>query len=188
MRQSFGFSGHTSIERFRRTAVSPGRVGRTFLEEQLIHRSSRGDLVSSKSEVVIADALFEAEQEFGIRSFFERSLIATGGSTRWPDFSIEDRHGQTWFWEHCGKLDQPDYAARWKRKLDRYSKHDIDQWSAALPTGRLIVTEDGPSKGLEQFRNSRSHTPPLGPPVSFRCSVTESLRPRSLQPWHRYGC
>jgi hypothetical protein len=97
--------------------VVPGQVGRAFLEDKLIHRSARGNLVSSKSEVVIADALYDAEKEFGIRYFFERALIAPDGSTRWPDFSVEDRNGQTWFWEHCGMLDQPDYVARWKGKL-----------------------------------------------------------------------
>lgn len=143
------FTAPTMIEVAPPAGVVPGQVGRTFLEDKLIHRSARGDLVSSKSEVVIADALYDAEKEFGIRYFFERALIAPDGSTRWPDFSIEDRSGQTWYWEHCGMLDQPDYIARWKCKLDWYTKHEIGRWSDARPAGRLIVTDDGPAKGLD---------------------------------------
>lgn len=126
-----------------------GTVGRTFLEEKLIHRSARGDLVSSKSELVIADLLFEAEKKLGIRYFFERVLIGENSRQRWPDFSIEDRDGETWYWEHCGMLDQPDYARRWNAKLAFYAENKIDRWSKAAPSGRLIVTEDGPKKGLD---------------------------------------
>jgi hypothetical protein len=39
------------------------------------------------------------------------------GHQRWSDFSIEDRDGETWYWKHCGMLDQPDYERRWKVKL-----------------------------------------------------------------------
>ena len=126
-----------------------GTVGRTFLEDKLIHRSARGDLVSSKSELVIADLLFEAEKKFGIRYFFERVLVGENNRQRWPDFSIEDRDGETWYWEHCGMLDQPDYAKRWKAKLAFYAENKIERWSEKTSGGRLIVTEDGPRKGLD---------------------------------------
>jgi ATP-dependent exoDNAse (exonuclease V) alpha subunit len=145
------FAAPTMVEVSAPAGVSPGQVGRTFLEDKLIHRSARGDLVSSKSEVIIADALFEAEKEFGVRYFFERALIAPNGSKRWPDFSIEDPNGQVWFWENCGLLEQPDYVERWRKKLAWYAKHGIRRWSGAEPTGRLIVTEDGPSKGLDSL-------------------------------------
>ncbi|MDR3717403.1 MAG: AAA family ATPase [Bryobacteraceae bacterium] len=128
-----------------------GAVGRTFLEEKLIHRSMRGDLVSSKSELVICDLLFEAEKTLGIRYFFERVLIGENGRQRWPDFSIEDRNGDTWYWEHCGLLDQPDYAQRWKTKLRFYAANKIERWSETNPKGRLIVTEDGLKKGLDSM-------------------------------------
>jgi hypothetical protein len=46
-------------------------------------------------------------------------------------------------------LDQPDYIARWQCKLGWYAKHKIGRWSEPQPAGRLIVTEDGPAKGLD---------------------------------------
>jgi hypothetical protein len=57
----------------------------------------------------------------------------------------------TWYWEHCGMLDQPDYERRWKAKLAFYAVNKIARWSKANPVGRLIVTEDGPKKGLDSL-------------------------------------
>ena len=105
--------------------------------------------MSSKSELVIADLLYEAERKFGIRYFFERAVVAPDGKQRWPDFSIEDRDGRTWYWEHCGMLDQENYEGRRKKKLEFYDPHGVKPWSKSSPGGRLIVTEDGPSKGLD---------------------------------------
>lgn len=143
------FSAPRMVEVTAPPGLTHGPVGRTFLEEHLIHRSARGDLVSSKAELFIADLLFEAERKLGIRYFFERAVIDQHGSTRWPDFSIEDREGQTWYWEHCGMLDQPDYEKRWEKKLAFYQANNVTRWGASNPAGRLIVTEDGGNKGLD---------------------------------------
>ncbi|SFP37404.1 UvrD-like helicase C-terminal domain-containing protein [Bradyrhizobium sp. Ghvi] len=143
------FAPPSMIEAAPPSGLTAGPVGRTFLEEKLIHRSARGDLVSSKSELVIADLLLEAETKYGIRYFFERAAIGADGETRWPDFSIEDRNGQTWYWEHCGMLGQQDYDDRWKKKLAFYDRNGVKPWREASPGGRLIVTEDGPEKGLD---------------------------------------
>ena len=75
--------------------------------------------------------------------------VGANGRTRWPDFTIEDRNGASWAWEHCGMLDQPDYEARWKRKLAWYADNKIERWTPTTPHGRLIVTEDGPNRGLD---------------------------------------
>jgi len=143
------FTAPRMIEAMSPPGLIAGPVGRTFLEENLIHRSARGDLVSSKSELVVADVLFEAEKNFGIRYFFERAVIGGDGETRWPDFSIEDRDGQTWYWEHCGMLGQEEYEERWQRKLAFYDKNGVKRWSPSTPGGRLIVTEDGKEKDLD---------------------------------------
>jgi hypothetical protein len=100
---------------------------------------------------VIADLLFEAEKKLGIRYFFEPAVIGTEGGKRWPDFSVQDRNGQTWYWEHCGMLDQEDYEDRWKKKSVFYDTNNVKRWCPAVPDGRLIVTEDGPKKGLDSL-------------------------------------
>ena len=55
-----------------------------FLEEGLIHRTERGDLVRSKSELVIADKLHAR----GIDYAYEQPLVLPNGRTRYPDFTI----------------------------------------------------------------------------------------------------
>ena len=57
-----------------------------FLEEGLIHRTERGDLVRSKSELVIADKLHAR----GIDYAYEQPLVLPNGRTRYPDFTIAD--------------------------------------------------------------------------------------------------
>ena len=73
-----------------------------FLEEGLIHRTERGDLVRSKSELVIADKLHAR----GIDYAYEQPLVLPNDRTRYPDFTIADHaRGVTFYWEHLGMLD-----------------------------------------------------------------------------------
>jgi ATP-dependent exoDNAse (exonuclease V) alpha subunit len=125
----------------------PVSLGRTFLEDKLIHSTRRGDLVASKSEIVIADILFEFERQGLIRYSYEKPRML-GGIQRWPDFTIE--HGaDVWYWEHCGMLNNPNYLTRWSRKKKAYLDEGISEWSASNPAGRLIVTHDDPNSGLD---------------------------------------
>jgi hypothetical protein len=106
-------------------------------------------LVSSKSEIIIADALFELERAGKIRYAFERPLSDSKGGYRLPDFTIE-KDQETWYWEHCGMMDSAEYVARWKQKLDWYEKElKVKVWSAGNPTGRLIVTEETRASGFD---------------------------------------
>jgi hypothetical protein len=94
-------------------------VGRTtrFLEEGLIHRTERGDLVRSKSELVIADKLHAR----GIEYAYEQPLTVSEGRVRYPDFTIADHaRGVTFYWEHLGLLEDPGYRARWELKRAEY--------------------------------------------------------------------
>ena len=119
-----------------------------FLEDGLIHRTKRGDLVRSKSEVIIANELFDQGIE---RYEYEAPLPLPDGKTRYPDFTVvDDDTGARYYWEHLGLLSNPDYAARWKRKLDVYRKAKI-----LLPEeegdrrGTLIVTRDDERGGID---------------------------------------
>ena len=89
-----------------------------FLEEGLIHRTERGDLVRSKSELVIADKLYAR----GIEYLYEEPLPLSEGCLRYPDFTINDPDGKTYYWEHLGLLDDPGYHDRWKQKRAEYLK------------------------------------------------------------------
>ncbi len=118
---------------------APVEVGGLFFEDRLIHRTQRGELVRSKSEVIVANIL----AELGIDYFYEKELTIEG-VTKFPDFTAEDdATGTTYYWEHCGMLHDPDYRIRWERKLQWYKEHGILPYSeGGGERGTLIVTRD----------------------------------------------
>jgi len=124
-------------------------VGSTtrLLEEGLIHRSERGDLLRSKSELVIADKLFARHIEY----VYEQPLTLETGRVRYPDFTIADHaRGVTYYWEHLGMLDDRSYRARWDRKRAEYVCAGIHPWAdGGGPEGTLIETRDEPGGGLD---------------------------------------
>jgi hypothetical protein len=81
---------------------------------------------------------------------YEKPLIL-GGTTRYPDFTIEDEiSGRTMYWEHLGMLDRPDYKAAWIKKLAWYRANDV------LPIeegggerGTLVTTTESAAKPLD---------------------------------------
>lgn len=116
-----------------------------FLEDRLIHRTSRGEAVRSKSEVIIADQL--AAQ--GISYSYELEL-ELAGTVKYPDFTVEDEErGVTYFWEHCGMMFDPAYRRRWEEKLKWYRNNGIRLYNeeGASPK-RLIVTQDDQRGGI----------------------------------------
>jgi hypothetical protein len=112
-----------------------------YLQERLIHQTRRKDAVRSKSEVIIADLLYSK----GIEYTYERPLVAPDGSSRLPDFTIEDfDRGRTVYWEHLGMLSNPRYEESWRRKAAWYADQGISRWPEvdADATKMLLVTVD----------------------------------------------
>ena len=118
-----------------------------FLEDGLIHRTERGDLVRSKSELVIADKLHARGIDYG----YEQPLVLPNGRTRYPDFTIADHaQGVTFYWEHLGMLDDAGYRTRWERKRGEYLEFGIGPHEdGGGPEGTLIETRDEPGGGLD---------------------------------------
>jgi hypothetical protein len=118
-----------------------------FLEEGLIHRTERGELVRSKSELVIADKLHAR----GVEYKFEQPFTLNGGRVCYPDFTIADHaRGVTFYWEHLGMLEDPAYRARWERKRSAYAAAGVLPVSeGGGPEGTLIETRDDPVGGLD---------------------------------------
>lgn len=88
--------------------------------EHLIHRTSRGEMVRSKSELVIANHL----HHLGLRYFYERQLEGTiaPGKLR-PDFSFIDDAGDVVIWEHLGMLQRDEYRRAWEWKREWYREN-----------------------------------------------------------------
>lgn len=123
--------------------------GQTFLDANLIHRTSRNELVRSKSELAIAEKLIARNVPYS----YEQP-IQLAGKTRYPDFTItDDDTGVTVYWEHLGMLGDPTYKARWEAKLADYAAEGILPWNKDAPAARVLVTtEDGLGSGLDMLR------------------------------------
>jgi exodeoxyribonuclease V alpha subunit len=85
-------------------------------------------MVRSKSEVIIANMLFDRDISFR----YEEPLFAPDGTFYLPDFTITWQ-GEGWYWEHVGRLDSEDYRNHWETKKEWYDKF--------FP-GRLLVTHE----------------------------------------------
>jgi ATP-dependent DNA helicase RecQ len=94
-----------------------------------------GDIVRSKSEVIIANILHQS----GIAFKYEKLLIAPNDAWMSPDFTI-DWGEKTFYWEHVGLLDDPEYAAAWVRKKALYDQYFPNQ---------LIVTTESKTLSAE---------------------------------------
>ena len=116
-----------------------------FLERGLIHRTARGELVRSISEVVVADAL-KAE---GIDYYeYEKALRGADGTERYPDFTVEDpTTGTTVYWEHLGMLSNPAYVKRWDEKLEWYKAMDLGPDGPENDKGERLVTSQNRKDG-----------------------------------------
>ena len=78
------------------------KVGDTFFDEKLIHKTARGELVRSKSEAIITNLLVDKEIPFK----YEEPLYAPDGTMFLPDFTVVFR-GEEYYWEHIGRTNDP---------------------------------------------------------------------------------
>jgi hypothetical protein len=126
-------------------APSPIAVEGRFYEEHLIHRTARGEMVRSKSEVIIADHLANQKLDYA----YEQPLTLNG-STRYPDFTIDDPETGQAFWEHCGMLQVPTYRRRWEEKLAWYKANGIQPLDEGCAgPSKLIITYDQPNGSID---------------------------------------
>jgi exodeoxyribonuclease V alpha subunit len=88
--------------------------------------------VRSKSEVIIANMLFEREIPFK----YEVPLYAPDGTFYLPDFSVMWR-GEEWYWEHFGMMDDESYRHHNETKKKWYTKNFPDRLIATYESGDL---------------------------------------------------
>ena len=104
-----------------------------YYEASLIHKTLKGEMVRSKSEVIIANMLHAA----GIGYEYEKELDLQEDGIKIPDFTIDDAEsGMLLYWEHCGMMADSHYRKRWEDKKAVYEKHGI------IEGDNLIVSYD----------------------------------------------
>lgn len=91
-------------------------------EKYHLYRTMKGEIVRSKSEIIIADHLNRA----GIPYHYEKVLIIDDGCDFLkPDFTVlNTRTLKTYYWEHFGRMDDPEYSYKTKQKIETYANND----------------------------------------------------------------
>lgn len=98
--------------------------------ENLVHRTSNGIFVRSKSEAMIALFLYTNQIPFRYEC-----ALSLGGMTLYPDFTILHPHTEkVYYYEHFGMMDDAMYAKNTYSKLQLYAAHGI------VPSIQLITT------------------------------------------------
>ncbi len=111
--------------------------------ENLIHRTDKGHMVRSKSELVIANMLYHVKG--GLENYeYERPLEgAVDRHILRPDFTFIDPAGDPILWEHLGMLVRDDYRKGWEWKKEWYARN-------GYVLGRnLFTTQDDERGGLD---------------------------------------
>lgn len=106
-------------------------IGNRYFEERLIHCASDGEMLRSKSEIIIYEKLLA----YGLNPKYEKQLIINGRIYS-PDFTISYAN-KTIYWEHCGMLGDKKYKRDWEDKKNWYINNGIKPFQ-----------EGGGSKGI----------------------------------------
>ncbi len=119
---------------------TPAPQGFSSHQEGLLFQTRRGEFVRSKSELLIADFLYE----HGLYYIYEQAYYfnySTGSST--PDFTVISRSGEIYYWEHFGRMDDPEYVQNsFMYKMDRYARDGL------FPGKGLIITLENQQQPL----------------------------------------
>lgn len=120
--------------------TAPYRRSKKHLE-QLIHRTMKGDMVRSKSEVIIANMLtaknipYHYEEELDL--LLPKITIA-------PDFKIAvPRENRFRLLEHCGMISDPDARSKYLQKLNTYLTNGY------MPTRDVLFTFDDQAQHID---------------------------------------
>lgn len=106
--------------------------------EALIHKSISGNVLRSKSEVIIDMLLYQSKIPYRYEC-----PLNLNGAVLYPDFTA--RHpltGRTYYWEHFGMMDQDFYIQNFLKKMQLYLNNGI------VPECNLITTFETKSNPL----------------------------------------
>lgn len=121
------------------TPSEPILVGDAVVDRGLVHRTDRGELVRSRSELLIANLL----HQLGLGYDYEAPFTGVDGRTVRPDFTIVTDLGETVIWEHLGMLADPRYTTKWEAKKDWYARNGVlPAEDGGGEQGALVVTDD----------------------------------------------
>ena len=104
--------------------------------ENLKFETDKGEMVRSKSELIIANILYRNRKHLLYK--YERPLeLQTNGAfvVIHPDFTILNiRTGKMFYWEHAGRMDDPRYSNDFVQKMNLYMENQLFQGEDVVVT------------------------------------------------------
>lgn len=110
-----------------------------FHEEEKRHRTSKGLKVRTKSELLIAEKLYE----YGVPFRYEQLLYYDDDKYLAPDFTIKKPDGSLYYWEHEGLTNNKKYLEKQVWKSQIYASLNIVPWK------NFIVTYDNEDGNID---------------------------------------
>jgi len=106
-------------------------VPKGFASDAPEYYTDNGERVRSKSEILIANAL----KKHNIPYKYEAPLYVNGFGTIHPDFTVLNvKERKEYYWEHMGRMDDPDYVEKALQRIALYEKNDI------FPGDKLLLS------------------------------------------------
>lgn len=113
---------------------------RVIYPEKCIHTTIRGEKVRSKSEVIIANMLYQYKLEYAYERPF-RGLLIKG--MEYPDFTLFALNGEIILWEHLGLMSNREYKLNWGKKKLWYEQNGL------LVGKSLFISKDMPNGSID---------------------------------------
>lgn len=107
--------------------VNEKKETNTYYQENLIYETSKGEYVRSKSEMIIADILYQNKEHILYKYERPLEIMINGKKTIiYPDFTIINlKTGKITYWEHAGKIGDEKYGTNFARKINTYIENEI---------------------------------------------------------------
>lgn len=125
--------------------------GRSFGEGAPLIRTNRGERVRSKSEKILADYFFQNHIPYK----YECPLYLKPYGIVYPDFTfLSPSTGKEIYWEHEGRMDDPDYARKAINKIELYQSNGLligEQLILTFETSTTVLNMDSVKKTVEQY-------------------------------------
>ena len=108
------------------------------------NKTVKGEYVKSKSETIIADRLERAGVPYHYESKLALAELEIGQFFEWnPDFKVLNlRTGKEYYWEHFGRMTDPEYFASCELKLRLYAQNGL------FMGDNLIITMENSTTSL----------------------------------------
>lgn len=99
----------------------------SYRQEDLIEVTTKGDLMRSKSEVLLAELFYKHGIPFRYEDATDYPWLGII-----PDFEFRDKYKKLFYLEYCGMMDNEEYVDRFLYKRSRYEDNGLYEWNDVI--------------------------------------------------------